>query len=913
VDPEQPLEELAGAVLDGTQVDWDLAGSRTTDESQASRLRGLRRLDRIVKYSRSAQRRLDAGQPEPWGHLTILERAGAGSSGEIWRAWDARLHRDVALKFLFVATESGQEDSALLEEARALARVRHPGVVAVHGIDEHDGRLGMWMELLTGDTLDAEIERRGPLPAREVAEIGLELCRALEAIENAGLVHRDIKPANISREPDGRIVLMDFGLGQRRAIPEWDPSRSSGTPIFMSPERLAGGPATARSDLYALGVTLRWALTGHCPFRARTIDELKVEAAASPSVALRSERRDAPALLIAAIDRAMAPRPDDRFVDAPAMAESLRQVLREERRRAELGKRATLLAPLAAAALVVAAVVLLVSRFMERPAPHPAARFAVTAPEGTRIPVNRVDLALSPDGRMLVFAAQDSSGIQRLWLRPLESLTARALEGTDGGVTPFWSPDSRFIGFFGHMKLQKISPFGGPPEALCRAPDARGGTWGKDGVIVFAPEVTGPLCRVSAEGGAVTEIQRPDAARGETALRWPRFLPDGRRFFFVSLPPRDSGFDVYVASVDSKERRRVMSAGCAPVPAGRNGILFASNGRLMYQRFDYRTLKPEGTAVALGPAPFSDSSVGEPLAFASDNGVLAHLDVPLTNTRVRWLDRSGRPIEEVPLPVGRYEAFHFAPDGKKVLAERRDSPTTVNLWLVDLERKEARPFSQGSQTRLGGKPVWSPDGKQVAFNSNRSGRTYIYRRFVSETAEEQLLYQSPGQFNEVESWSSDGRYLVFQQAGLETGWDIWLLPLEGKHEPVPYLRTRFNEYTPSISPDGKWLAYATDTETYVRSFPEPGVEHLVLGDPAWPFWSTNGRELLLYNGGVIRSVPVTTVPTFRAGKPQVLFPVPPGDLSVMGTPAGDRFLESTPVSDEASVAVDVNFLVPTDR
>ena len=912
---EEPLEDLAGKVLEGVPVDWDLAETKTAGASQGGTLHALRDLERIASASRNLQRRLDAKQPEQWGHLTILELASAGNSGEIWRAWDVWLEREVALKFLFPASEEG-DDTALLDEARALARVRHPGVVDVYGIGEHGGRIGMWMELLVGSTLEAEVERRGPLPPHEVAEIGLELCRALEAIGAAGLVHRDIKPANIVRESNGRIVLTDFGLGQRRGIPDREPWRSSGTPVFMSPERLAGEPATPRSDLYALGITLRWALTGRCPFRARTLEELRAEVASGPGTSLRAERPDAPAALIAVIDRAMAPRAEDRFVGAAQMAEGLEQVLRtpEAKRR-----QWRIAASVASAILVVGAGALFLSRFSGQLGTSPPVRFAVAAPQGLRIPDDRVDVAVSPNGRLLVFAAMDSAGVQRLWLRPLESLTARPLEGTELAVNPFWSPDSRFIAFFADMKLQKTSVNGGAPEVLCRALDARGGTWSKDGTIVFAPEVTGPLCRVSAEGGAVTEIQRPNPERQETALRWPQFLPDGKRFLFVSLPPREEGFDVFVASTDSRGRQRVMSAGCAPIVVGERGVVVASNGRLMFQKLSDRPLRPAGASIALGPAPFSDVSVGQPLASSSRNGVLAYLGVPLTSTRLDWLDRAGRAVGTLAAPEGRYESLYFAPDGRKLLAGRRDSPTSVDLWLIDLDREEARRFSQGSQSRLGGKPVWSPDGSQIAFNSNRSGRTYIYKRLATETGEEQLLYQSQGQFNEVLCWSPDGRYLIFQQASPATGWDLWMLPLDRPGTAIPYLRSRFNEYAASISPDGRWLVYTTDAsgkaEVYVRSFPSPGVEHLATNLHAQAYWSKNGRELIVQDGeGRVWSVPVSMVPTFRAGKPQFLFQRRPEGLCVASTPAGDRFLESSPAADEpANIAVDVNFLARVGR
>jgi hypothetical protein len=377
------LDSLAGSVSDGQPVDWTLAASDAKESERAS-IRALQEVERIAEFNRFLQRSpgpIDGGdQPgdapplQRWGDLTLLEPIGAGANGLVWRAWDSKLRREVALKFLSseesaatgaTAPSSDADPAAgsrLLDEARALARVRHPGVVTVFGIAETDGRAGMWMEHLHGSTLAAEIDRRGPLPPREVARIGLELCRALVALDAAGLVHQDIKPSNIVLEPGGRVVLTDFGLGLRRGFAKSMAWRVSGTPMFMSPELLAGEPATPRSDLYALGVTLRWALTGHAPFRARDIDELIPEAKAGPATPLASERPGAPKALIAAIDRAMAPKPEARFPDAAVMAEAFEKIASPGRARPSLA-----IPMVALAAIVLVAVIWIALRhFGER-------------------------------------------------------------------------------------------------------------------------------------------------------------------------------------------------------------------------------------------------------------------------------------------------------------------------------------------------------------------------------------------------------------------------------------------------------------------------------------------------------------------------------------------------------------------
>ena len=936
---EDPIDDLSRSVSEGSPVDWDRAesGARSADDRDS--LHALRDLERIADYHRRLQRSplRDSGsarvgraegsatrsgaRPEQWGDLTLLERASAGASGEVWRAWDAWLQREVALKFLVTLDGPAPVDtrgSPLLDEARALARVRHPGVVAVHGIAEHDGRVGMWMELLNGRTLASEIERRGSLPPREVAQIGLDLCRALQAVEAAGLVHRDIKPANIVLEASGRVVLTDFGLGRRRMDADLGGSRSSGTPLFMSPEILAGEAATPRSDLYALGVTLRWALAGRPPFPARTLEDLKQEAAVGPSTSLAVERPDAPTPLTTAIDRAMAPQAEARYGSAALLAEAFEAIVQD----ANLGRARhrnvwRSVATAAALVLVIGAAAWVVPRlFDDRPRPQ-VVRLSVSAPARTTLSEDPVGTVVSPDGRLLVLTAKDSTGTRQLWVRPLDSYVARPLEGTDYAEEPFWSPDSRFLGFFAHGKLHKVSAFGGPPEVLCSASDPRGGAWGKGGAIVFAPLAVGPLCRVSADGGAVTEILQPDSTRHEAALRWPQFLPDGEHFLFVSLPPHDGNFDVHAARLGSNERKRVTSSGAAPLCAGEKGLILAGNGRLQYQRFDYRRLEPVGAPVLLGPASSCDVSVGQPLASVSMNGVLVQPTSRLFNTQLVWLDRAGKPQGVLPVPEGRYETLYFSPDGRWLIARRRASATTVDLWRIDLEGGHVTRFTHGSQSRVGGVPVWSPDGSRIAFSSNRQGTTNIYQRLTDATAEEELLYESSGQFAEVNGWSPDGRYLVFEQANPLTGWDLWLLPLAGDRKPVPYLQTKFNEVGCSISPDGRWMAYTADVtgavEVYVQSFPTAGGEHLITNaGGVLAFWAKGRNEILVINpttDHAVWSVPVTTEPTFKAGTPRFLFRMPPDALWLTPTPEGDRFLTTLPAreAEPTTIAVELNW------
>jgi len=922
------LDTVTGSISDGSPVDWERAESSVVNEEEQAQLHALREIERVARGFHAIQASPLPGEvsasPEPaaaaqsgrmqWGDLVILELARSGASGEVWRAWDPWLQREVALKFLQVnhGTESRVEESALLEEARALARVRHPGVVAVHGIAENDGRVGMWMEFLEGTTLASEIERRGALPAQDVLRIGLDLCRALEAVESAGVVHRDIKPSNVILEHTGRVVLTDFGLGRRWELGDrgW---RASGTPIFMSPGVLSGEPATPRSDIYALGVTLRWALTGHPPFGARNLEDLKVEAKRGPSTSLAAECPEAPPALVAAIDRAMAPNADDRFSGAAQMAAALEAIAaREEKPRHGLTR--ALLAGAGTMLLVLGAGFFLMGRGNPQPPPS-ATRFSVSAPPGLTLDGTATGSSISPDGLLLVFVAADSNKVSRLWLRPLRSLTPHAIEGTEGADLPFWSPDSKKLGYFAHAKLMKVAVDGGSPEVLCPAPDPRGGAWGRSGVIVFAPHPTGGLMRVSAEGGSVSPVAEPDSSRHEVALRWPQFMPDGRHFCFVPLPAREGAFDVFVSSIDSPARKLLVRSEAAPIVAGDNQLMLVRDGHLMTQRVDWHTMRLLGQPISRGPSPSSDASVGQPLASASMTGVLAYPSTILDNTRLVWLDRSGHSQGVVPVPEGRYEKLRFSPDGRRLLVTRRTSSNSVDLSLVDCASGLETRLTSGSQTRIGGRLAWSPDERSVAFSSNRDGPTDIFVKNVDDGAAEKPLYQSSALFKEVDLWSPDGQFVVFEQADPVTGWDIWLLPLRGEPKPIPYLRTRFGEIPQAFSPDGKWFAYYSsesgNSQICVQTFPAPGEKHVISDMPAdWCAWSRDGKEMVFLTlDGWMWTVPVTTAPAFHEGTPTRLFRAPENQLWIAAAPDLHRFLSAVPVGNAppSTITVELNW------
>jgi Tol biopolymer transport system component len=576
---------------------------------------------------------------------------------------------------------------------------------------------------------------------------------------------------------------------------------------------------------------------------------------------------------------------------------------------------------MAVVALAIGASAIVAPRWAPRPPEPPLMRFSVTAPGGLGVASDGTSAAISPDGRRLVFTAVDSAGVPRLWIRFLDSLSAKLLTGTENAQLPFWSPDSRFIAFFAEGKLRKIPADGGAVEAICDAPSGRGGTWNRDGVIVFAPAALGPLMRVSSSGGNVVEVAKPDPARGETGLRFPSFLPDGKRFLYVSLPRKDGNIEVYVAGLDAGQPRHVMSAQWAPVYAEPGYILFSRGDRLVVQRFDLEQLKPVGEVVVLGDETPATNTDGAALLSVSATGALAHVATTLVDTRLVWLDRAGRTLGTIPLPPAAYRSPLLSPDDRRLVVTKANSQMSCDLWLIDLERAvPTRLTSDGRVPSVDVAGLWSPDGRVVAYMYDNSGPYDVYQVPTSGAGRPEPLVQSSVVFKAPVAWSPDGKYLVFSQADT-ADWDLWLLPLQGDRKPVRYLRTSFNEEFAAVSPDSRWLAYNSDetgtSEIYVQSFPHAGEKQRIsTSGGTSALWSKDGRELIYWtmgpvysSWGAVYSVDVQTTPTFKAGTPRLLF-TPRGDLmGLTATSDLKRFLAAIPVegASPASITVMLNW------
>jgi Tol biopolymer transport system component len=864
------------------------------------------------------------------GPYQILAPLGAGGMGEVYRAHDSRLGRDVAIKVLSPHLATAPEVRARFErEARTISQLNHPHICTLHDIGREGETDYLVMELLEGETLAHRLGK-GALPVAEVLTLGAQIADALDRAHRAGVVHRDLKPGNVMLTKSG-AKLMDFGLARAHglapvagALTESPtvsrPLTAEGTIVgtfqYMAPEQLEGREAEARSDVWALGCMLYEMTTGQRAFEGKSQASLIGAIMNSTPPPISSVSPLTPPALERLVRACMEKDPDERVQTAHDVRLQLRWI-------ADAGSQAGVPAPVAArrrsrerlawiaaiSAAAVAAAALVIPRLGPQPAPPQVMRFAVSAPAGVIIQSDPPLITISPDGRLLAFVATDSSGTSALWVRPLASLGAHKLEGTDNAIFPFWSPDSRNLAFFAEGKLKKVPAEGGTAEALCGASDGRGGSWGRQGAIVFAPVASGPIARVSEEGGDVETLFTPDSSHGETGLRWPEFLPDGKHFLFVGLPSKEGNYSVYLGAFGSRQRTRLLGSSAAPVYAPPGYLLYVRNGRLTAQRFDARGLRLAGKPQFLGEAPQLSGSSGARAVSVSANGILAHPATGLPNTKVVWLDQAGHEQGTIPLPPGRWENMSLSNDGQWLAVQRRSSPYESDLWMVEVARGVATRFTYVPSSETNGQ-VWSPDGKWVAYNSNRLGPYDIYRKSAAGGDEEPLL-QSSALFKNITQWTPDGGSIIYNQPDPETGWDIWRLPLQGDRKPVPVVRTRFNEYAGAVSPDGHWINYSSEEsgkqEVYVQSYPEPGHKYQVsTAGGTSSVWSKDGRQILFGSlDGNVMMANVETAPSFKADRPRVLFRVRQDAAGTAATADLRRFLMAVPAGEAAPPTITI--------
>jgi eukaryotic-like serine/threonine-protein kinase len=853
------------------------------------------------------------------GPYEILSAIGAGGMGEVYRARDTRLDRIVAIKVLPTHLADRSELRERFErEARTIASLNHPHICTLFDIGRQDGIDYLVMEYLEGETL-AQRLAKGPLSIQQVLQYTIEIADALDKAHRKDITHRDLKPGNIMLTKSG-TKLLDFGLAKlaQESAPATSDSQLPtmkdaitaqgtilGTLQYMAPEQVEGKEVDARTDIFAFGVVVYEMATGKKAFEGKTSASVmaKILEVDPPSIA--SLQPMTPPQLDRIVKRCLAKEPDERWQSANDLANELKWIAEQRSQaaipasgvaRRRIREQAAWALP--AVAVVVAALATAVPYFQRTPLQVRPVRFTISPPEKERLPIlaDTPDfLSVSPDGSKVAFAAADSGGTYMLWIRDLDSYTARPLPGTDDAYGPFWSPDSRFIAFSAGSVLKKVAVEGSPPQTLTVSASLDSmGSWNRAGVILFAALRGSGILRVSSTGGSATPVTMLDASRQEDFHYWPHFLPDGKHFLYFAHSTSPGNSAIFVGSLDSKEKKLLLQASSIAIYSPPGYLLYVRNGTLLAQSFDADRLELKGDALPVAQGVLFSSNNGGAAVSVSGNGVLAYRMVPSNaQTELVWVDRKGSE-QRLPAPPHGYRNPRLSPDGKHV-AVTIDELGSQD-WILDISR--------GTLTRLtfegsyNGAMAWSPDGKWVAFGTDRSGPRNLFWQLADGSGKaERLTTNETAQSDVAGGWSPDGQTLAYESLVPGAGYDLWVYRLTD-HKTQPFLQTRFNEISPRFSPDGHWLAYASDEsgrlEIYVQPYPGPGGKWQISTDGGTePVWARNG-ELFYRNGDKMMAVETNTKSNFSADNPKLLFERHYATYNTMpaydATSDGQRFL-----------------------
>lgn len=860
------------------------------------------------------------------GPYEVLGSVGSGGMGEVYRAKDTRLDREVAIKILPASLAGNESFRARFErEAKAISSLNHPHICTLHDVGHQavDGREVHFLvlEMIEGESLADRIAK-GPLPVDLVIDYAIQIASALDAAHRHGIVHRDLKPGNVMLTKSG-AKLLDFGLakaGETSGIAEVSslPTREDkplteqgtivGTFQYMAPEQLEGEKADARTDIFALGAVLHEMATGRKAFEGKSRTSLIAAIVSSQPPPISSVQPMCPPALDHVVRRCLEKDPDDRWQSAKDVMSELQWV-------AEGGSKVGLPAPLAirrktreriawigAASATLAAIVLGVGYMRRAPKPAPVVKFLIPTAEGL---TNVGSPRISPDGRLVAFDATDSTGKEQLWLRALDALEVRAVPGTEGATRPFWSPDSRFLGFVAGGKLKKVDVNGGPSQTICDAPSGSDGTWGASGTILFDGRSNDPILRVPAAGGVPKPEVKPDVLKWRGGVGWPEFLPDGRHFLFVGIGQRAEESKLFVGTLDKSEAKPLLNTNSRVQYAPPGYLLYVREQSLVAQAFDLKSLEIKGEPIPVAEG-LGTNAVGLAHFSASSSGALAYRAGESRDRQLVWVDRTGKDLGALG-DSGEYGDLWPSPDGKRLVMDMPEGRSAkTDLWVRDLTRGVTSRFTFDPADDYG--PVWSPDGLSIVFSSARKGTPDLYQKDASGAGEEQVLLATTEE-KFPSDWSRDGKHLVFNSRGAETGWDVWGLPMTGERKPFPIVKTRFTELCPSLSPDGRFIAYFSNEsgrmEVYVQEFPQPKSKWQVsTGGGSEPFWRADGREMFyLASDSRLMAVPLEAGPTFSAGTPQPLFPARLQLITARAhyrpSPDGQRFLTLAPVGRDA--------------
>ncbi len=868
------------------------------------------------------------------GRYEIRSKIGEGGMGEVYRARDTKLNRDVAIKVLPAALSQDEDRLRRFEqEAQAASALNHPNILAVYDVGTHDGAPYVVSELLEGESMKERLDD-DPIAQRKAVDYAVQVTHGLTAAHEKGIVHRDLKPDNLFITNDDRVKILDFGIAKliepvgegiaqtdiaTRKV-HTDPGTVMGTVGYMSPEQVRGRHVDHRSDIFSFGAVLYEMLSGQRAFRGESaVETLNSILKDEPTELTATSRNVAPALE-RVVWHCLEKSPERRFQSARDLAFALEALSGSSSvsgqtisataalpARSKIVKQLPWIVTVALLIILLAVLPFALAYFRRAPAEASVVRFAVPLPEKATVLVNfdMHNLSISPDGKRLAFAA-NYEGERKLWVRPLGALEAQALPGTEGAYSPFWSPDSRYIAFFAGSKLRRIDSSGTSSQTIC---DLTGevetaGTWGRDGVILYLDRASNEqgraIHRVAATGGTpfpVTKVEQ------WAPWPWVHFLSDGRHYLLYEWNGQDpAARGIYVASLDSTESKLLLPTAPTRVEYAQGYLIFAREGSLLAQPFDEKNLRISGEPfTVVERLPYFDQT-GWTEFSVSENGVLAYLS-KRPPARLVWLDRGGRETGQVGAP-GWYGDLRLSPDAQKLALTLSDERTiSGDIWIQDVGRGTPTRFAFGPTDE--GNAVWSPDARRLAYftccegQSPPANTSTLRIKDVSETGKGQAPLE-PG-FHTPLDWSPDGRFVLFsQQNGPTTKYDLWVLPVSGDAKPFPFLQTPFSEEEARFSPDGHWVAFVSNetgrAEVYVTRFDQPGEKlRISNGGGRSPCWRRDGKELFfLAADNSLMSVAVKAGQTFEFGTPAILFRNDSIMYSVFDVTAdGQRFIVSS--------------------
>jgi serine/threonine protein kinase len=832
-------------------------------------------------------------------HYKIFEKLGEGGMGVVYKAQDTTLDRFVALKFLPQHLAASDQDKArFVQEAKAAAALNHPNICSVIAIEECDGQMFIVMEFVDGQTLREKLTANPP-HLKSAIEIGIQIADGLAAAHEKGIVHRDIKPENIMVRKDGICQIMDFGLAKLRAsgskITRLTKEGSTlGTAGYMSPEQVQGQDTDHRSDIFSLGVLLYEMFTGGLPFKGVHETALLYEIVNVDPAPMSAIKQEIDPELDRIVLECLQKEPSERHQSVAEVSKDLKRFKRESSRQhmsrvtsarqvfnpsvtdraavMDRPSRRSVWWPVASAVLAFLLLAAGWSLWKKSTVAAPTLRLSISMPKDQVIESeNFYAIALSPDGSRVVYRAS-----RRLYQRRLDSFESEPIAGTEDGSSPFFSPDGRWLGFFAGGRLKKVALSGGSPVTLTSdVTDNRGGVWLSNGTIVFAPRGNNALFRVREDGGDVKQLTTLDSARNERTHRWPKTLPDGETVIFtvgsMDSPDYYEDAEIVAVNVRTGERTNIMTGASSATYADAGYLVYSHTGDLFAVPFDPASVKVTGPAFPVGAKISGDQTTGAMNYAVSRNGVLAYIPGQIAGNENRQLaivDTNGN-ASVLPLPPRFYLEPRISPDGTKI-AVVVGTEKDFDVWIHDVKLKTMNRFTFGGANRS---PVWSPDGQRIAYSDNRANALAVIVRRADGTGATETIPM--GRRSYVNDWSSDGTTLIVSAPTIESGWNLYIVPLAGDRVPRVWNETPFDEFQGSLSPDGKWLSHIYRErgglgQIVVRPFPSGDARWQISGLASESHWSRDGKMIYSLTQEGLVAVPVVAGQSFSVGQSHVV-------------------------------------------